>query len=40
MFLESTYAIKVAPEEMVPGNLDSVNRVAQFLKRKLGEAAA
>ena len=40
MFLESTYGIKVAPEEMVPGNLDSVNRAAQFLKRKLGEAAA
>jgi len=40
MFLESTYAIKVAPEEMIPGNLDSVNRAAQFLKRKLGEATA
>ena len=40
MFLEGTYGIKVAPEEMVPGNLDSLNRVAQFLKRKLGDAAA
>ena len=40
MFLESTYGIKVAPEEMVPGNLDSINRAAQFLKRKLGEDTA
>jgi acyl carrier protein len=40
MFMESNYAIKVAPEEMIPGNLDSVNRAAQFLKRKLGEATA
>ena len=35
MFLESTYGIKVAPEEMLPENLDSVNRVARFLTRKL-----
>jgi acyl carrier protein len=34
MFLESTYGVKVAPEEMVPENLDSVDRVAQFLQRK------
>jgi len=40
MFLESTYGIKVAPEEMVPGNLDSIDRAAQFLKRKLGEDTA
>jgi acyl carrier protein len=40
MFLESTYGIKVAPEEMVPANLDSVNRVTQFLQRKLAAAAS
>ena len=39
MFLESTYGIKVAPEEMTPGNLDSINRVTKFLQRKLGTAA-
>lgn len=35
MFLETTYHIKVAPEEMVPENLDSVTRIAGFLTRKL-----
>jgi acyl carrier protein len=40
MFLESTYGIKIASEEMVPGNLDSINRAAQFLKRKLEEDTA
>lgn len=35
MFLESTYGVKIEPEEMVPENLDSVNRVAQFIARKL-----
>jgi acyl carrier protein len=40
MFLESTYAIKVQPEEMVPENFDSVNQVAQFLSRKVARAAA
>ncbi len=34
MFLENTYGIKIAPEEMVPENLDSINRVAQFVTRK------
>ena len=34
MFLESTYGVKVAPEEMLPENLDSINRVARFLTRK------
>jgi acyl carrier protein len=38
MFLEQTYKIKIAPEEMVPENLDSVNRMAQFLTRKLAGA--
>jgi len=34
MFLESTYDMKVQPEEMIPDNLDSVNRVAEFITRK------
>ncbi len=40
MFLESTYGIKITPEEMVPENLDSLNRVAGFLTRKVANASA
>lgn len=40
MFLENTCEVRVEPEEMVPENLDSVNRVAQFLSRKKGGTAA
>ena len=35
MFLETTFHIKVLPEEMIPENLDSVARVARFVARKL-----
>jgi acyl carrier protein len=35
MFVESTFEIKVQPEEMLPENLDSVNHVAAFVARKL-----
>jgi len=34
MFLEQTYGIKIEPEEMLPENLDSVNKVAAFLAKK------
>ncbi len=40
MFLESNYGITVAPEEMVPENLDSVNRLVEFLKKKQVKVAA
>ena len=40
MFLETTFGIKVEPEEMLPENLDSVNRVAQFVEKKQAKAAA
>jgi acyl carrier protein len=33
-FLEKTYGIKVADEELVPENLDSVSNVVQYLSRK------
>lgn len=39
MFVEEKYGIKVREEEMLPENLDSLNRVGQFLARKLGQAA-
>ena len=34
--LEEAYGIKVADEEMMPENLDSVDAVAAFVGRKLG----
>ena len=33
-FIEDEFAIKVQDEEMVPENLDSVNRIVAFLERK------
>ena len=33
-FLEDEFAIKVQDEEMIPENLDSVNRIVAFLERK------
>ena len=37
-FLESTYAINVADDEIVPDNLDSVQRLSAYLGRKLNAA--
>ncbi len=34
LFLEESFGIKVADHEMVPENLDSVNRIAAFIERK------
>lgn len=34
MFLEETFAIKVADDEMIPVNLDSVDNVVSFIERK------
>jgi acyl carrier protein len=34
MFLESKYAIKVADDELIPENLDSIDRIAAFVRRK------
>ena len=33
-WLEETFAMKVDDEELIPENLDSVNRMAQFIARK------
>ena len=33
-WLEETFAMKVDDEELTPENLDSVNRLAQFIARK------
>lgn len=37
-FLEDEFGIKVQDDEMVPDNLDSVNRISAFLARKGGAA--
>jgi len=34
MFLEANFGFKIEPEEMVPENLDSINRVVQFIAKK------
>ncbi|ANO50951.1 MAG: acyl carrier protein [Woeseia sp.] len=34
MFIEEELGVKVEDEEMVPENLDSVNRIAAFVARK------
>jgi len=33
-YLEETYSVKVEDEELVPDNLDSINKVTTFLERK------
>jgi acyl carrier protein len=39
LFLEETFEITVAEEEMVPENLDSVDKIVDFIGRKRGAAA-
>jgi len=33
-FLESTFGITVADEELIPDNLDSINKIVAFLQTK------
>jgi acyl carrier protein len=33
-FLEDDFGVKIEDEEMIPENLDSVNNIVAFLKRK------
>ncbi len=40
VFLESKYNVKIEPEETVPENLDSINRISDFLSRKIGNNGA
>lgn len=39
-FLEKTYGFKIEDQEIVPENLDSINRTAAFVQRKLDCTAA
>ena len=38
-FLESTFGIQIADEEIVPDNLDSIDAMTRYLDRKLPLAA-
>ena len=35
-FIEDTYGIKVEDSEMLPDNLDSIERISNFISRKKG----
>ena len=35
-FLEETFHLTVADDEIVPANLDSIERIAAYVERKLG----
>ena len=35
-FIEETFGIKVEDSEMLPENLDSIDRITNFIKRKKG----
>ena len=36
-FIEETFGITVADEELIPENLDSIENLANFVGRKLGQ---
>lgn len=38
-FLEEEFSIKFEDEDLVPTNLDSLNRIAEFVERKRRQAA-
>ena len=38
MFIEETFGIVVKDEELIPENLDSVNKLVAFVERKTGRA--
>ncbi len=40
MFIEETYDIEVEDDEVIPDNLDSVNKVCSYINRKTVRAAA
>jgi acyl carrier protein len=34
MFIEETFVIKIEDDELVPANLDNLNNLSEFVKRK------
>jgi len=39
-FIEETYGLQVEDSEMLPDNLDSIDRITAYVRRKTGTAAA
>jgi acyl carrier protein len=39
-FIESKFEVSIADEELVPANLDSIDRVSAFVERKLQAKSA
>ena len=39
-FLDETFNVEIADEELVPENLDSINLIVAFLTRKVGHQVA
>ena len=39
-FLEQTFGIRIADEDMLPENLDSVSRIGAYVRRKQGSGEA
>ena len=37
-FLEEKFEIKIEDEELVPDNLDSINKISKFIQRKIDNA--
>ena len=35
VFLENTFCIKIEDDEVIPENMDSINKIALFVERKL-----
>jgi len=40
MFLEESFGIKIEDDELMPENLDSLERIAAFLDRKVARSSA
>ena len=38
-FVEQTFGFSIGDEDLTPDNLDSINKVAAFIRRRLGAAA-
>ena len=38
-FVQKTYTVKVADHEIMPANLDSIHKIAEFIRLKTGEAS-
>ncbi|MBV8609442.1 MAG: hypothetical protein JO034_18550 [Singulisphaera sp.] len=39
MFLESTFSIRIADEEVLPENVDSIERIVVFVRRNRKQRA-